>query len=132
MKSAVGVLLLVGVLALAQAFPGGARDSAESTEIDAGRDKHKVMVLLPPARRNIFDEFGDEDDSSDEEFSMPGMWNPWNPFPDIFTKMQETLKRVRAEMAAALASQLEHAGGLTPWGKIPEGANTTSTTKLLN
>lgn len=35
---------------------------------------------------------------------------------------------MKAQMAAALNGF--KVGNLTPWGKIPEGANTTSTTKV--
>lgn len=128
MKSVYGVVLLVCFLALAHGFPGANRESAESSESD---DKTDGVVLVLP-RRNIFDDLGDDDEPS---MGMPGMWHPFrfdnSPFDGLFTRMQEAMNRARAEMAAALASQLGQVGGLTPWGKIPEGANTTSTTKII-
>jgi len=130
-KIVFGVILLAGLIALAQAFPGVSRDSAESTEINDNGKKDGVVIILPP-RGSIFDD--SEDDDDDEASDVPSLWHPFrfnkNSFQDIFSRMQETMNRIRAEMAAALAAQLGQ-GGLTPWGKIPEGANTTSTTKII-
>jgi hypothetical protein len=40
------------------------------------------------------------------------------------------INKIRAQMAAALAGQMNQSG-LSLWKKIPEGANSTSTTKVF-
>lgn len=49
---------------------------------------------------------------------------------NFFLFFLETFEKIKAQMAAALSGF--KVGSLTPWGKIPEGANTTSTTKVNN
>jgi hypothetical protein len=125
MKIVYGVVLLATLFALAHGFPGAARDSAESTEDKSGQDG---VVLVVPSRSRIFEDMDDDD-----EPSMPGFWHPFrfdsSPFDSMFTRMQEAMNRIRNEMATALSSRFPQ--GLTPWGKVPEGANTTSTTKII-
>lgn len=129
MKTVYGVVLLASLLALAHSFPGAQRESADSSESEENNDG--VVLVIPVGRRqSIFDRINDDD-----EPSMPGMWHPLrfdnSPFDSLFTRMQDAMNRIRAEMAAALSSRLGQIGGLTPWGKLPEGANTTSTTKVI-
>lgn len=123
MKSVYGVVLLATLFALAHGFPGAARESVDSDEDKSGPDG---LVLVVPSFR-VFEDSKDDDDDS-------GFWHPFrfetSPFDGLFTRMQEAMNRIRAEMATALASRLGQ-GQLTPWGKVPEGANTTSTTKII-
>ncbi|XP_058806299.1 icarapin-like [Phymastichus coffea] len=132
MRSVCGAVLMLGLIALARGFPGAGRD-ASSSEVDDS--KNDGVVLLMP-HRGIFDAFDDDDDSDADDDTMgTSMWPPFhfnsNPFNDLFVRMQDAMNKIRAQMAAALHGQFGQAG-LTPWGKIPEGANTTSTTKVID
>ncbi|XP_011501055.1 PREDICTED: icarapin-like [Ceratosolen solmsi marchali] len=126
MRSFHVLFLLSSCIALAHTFPGANRDSIESMEI---KDKDDGVVLVVPVRKNIFDEQTDE-----EKPLTTSLWRPFrfdsSPFDGLMIRMQMAINKIRAEMAAALASQLRHSN-LTPWGKIPEGANSTSTTKVI-
>lgn len=126
MKNTLAVVLIVSFLGVTLAYPGklasqsANRDVDESADLD---DQNDGVVLVLPALRSVL-----EDDDS------VGSWHPFqfdsNPFDSFYTRMQEMMQKLREQMASALANRFGQ-GGLTPFGKIPEGANTTSTTKIV-
>lgn len=126
MKAEYVAVLLASLLALALAHPGVTRDSSAAESSETDELKGDGVVLMLPARHSVFDE-------AEVDEPLPGYWHSFrfsNPFDGLFTRMQETMNRIRAQMEATLAGQMGQ-GGLTPWGKVPEGANTTSTTKVI-
>ncbi|XP_024943767.1 icarapin-like [Cephus cinctus] len=65
-----------------------------------------------------------------DTFQSPGFYIPFsiNPFNGFLTGI---MKRLREQMSSIL-SRIPESGIVSPWGKIPEGANTTSTTKIVD
>ncbi|XP_053994450.1 icarapin-like [Hylaeus anthracinus] len=132
MKTFVGVLLVAACLvACAHSFPGG-RD----TDNDERKNLDTVLVLPSDTRDRFIRQmpFGIPDlslDDSDENptWSWPGMFRT-SHFDDWYASMQAFMKRLSDQMAGILSDLPEDGIGLA--GKIPEGANTTSTTKIID
>ncbi|XP_015509604.1 icarapin-like [Neodiprion pinetum] len=116
MKSAFRLLIFASALfAVAFAYPGARSASSESDE-----DFEKVGPILVLSD-DLEDGFGGSFFSS----------FPNNPFDGFLTRMQNMMKRLREQVAASLPD-LGSSDGLYDIPKIPEGANTTSTTKVIN
>ncbi|KAK0181277.1 hypothetical protein PV327_003570 [Microctonus hyperodae] len=113
------------------------RDDSDKTDDVANVD----TVLIIPSFENGFGRSGfglgridvDDDDDDDDEDDIP--FNPFhfnfrpihNPFSGIWENLQNTMKRLRDQM-----SRIPTPGISYPFGKIPEGANKTSTTKIID
>ncbi|XP_076231593.1 icarapin-like [Calliopsis andreniformis] len=128
-----GVLLVAACLvACAHSFPG-ARDSDESEE---KKNVDTVLVLPSDTRERFirpmafdFPDMSFDDSLESPTWSWPTMFRS-NPFDGWYSSMQGLMKRLKEQMAGILSRIPEQ--GVVPWGKIPEGANTTSTTKIIN
>ncbi|XP_012281077.1 icarapin-like [Orussus abietinus] len=121
MKVVFGVALAVVFLAAtAHAFPAQGQLYGDNV----GKNVDTLLVLPEGSLGS-----GLEDDS--EEF--PYFFNSFRPpsFLDFFSGMQEALLRLRAQMADML-SKVPHGGFIGTPGELPEGANTTSTTKIID
>ncbi|KAJ8672704.1 hypothetical protein QAD02_003964, partial [Eretmocerus hayati] len=107
-------------------------DSAESAESDE-KNAGEVVLLFPdfPSSR-LGGVFGDMNDDDSNPLAGSGFWDPFYP------RLQEVINQFRAQMAAAFAGMKPGSlmpGSLSPWGssgQLPEGANSTSTTKVIN
>jgi hypothetical protein len=123
------VFVLVGMLAIAQCFPGVPRDSDESSESD--KANADTILILPDLQRNSFQpSFVIPDIEDDDDAFNPFRSNTY-PLSGILKSMQNAMNKLRDQMSGVL-SGFHGSGELTPWGKVPEGANTTSTTKVID
>ncbi|XP_033225334.1 icarapin-like [Belonocnema kinseyi] len=131
-------VLFVATLFILNAYaaPRVAPDSAESSEASDKKNTDTVLVL--PGRGNVFSS-SVFDLPAEEEFEDDGLegfpgssYFPFrsNVFDGFFSSMQNAMNRLREQMAGVLAGQIGQ--GIGPWGNIPEGANTTSTTKIID
>ncbi|KAK0177771.1 hypothetical protein PV328_001785 [Microctonus aethiopoides] len=134
MKSQLVILVLVGFLAFAHCFPGATRNRDESDKTDDLSNVDTVLII--PSFDNGFGRSGfglGRIDLDDDEDATP--FNPFhfnfrpihNPFSGIWENLQNTMKRLRDQM-----SRLPTSGISYPFGKIPESANKTSTTKIID
>lgn len=133
MKTLSGVLFVAACLfACAHSFPGVRdSDSDEKRNVD-------TVLLLPPDAGNRFirplGAFNFPDTSFEDSDSMESPTWTWNNlfrsnFLDgWYSSIQAQMKRLRDQMAGILSRIPEQD---MPWSKIPEGANTTSTTKII-
>lgn len=131
------VLLAASFVAFTYGFPGVGRDDASASAESDEKKNVDTVLILPPGSRNRFGrpvmdlpDISDMDDTSMEEY--PSYFNPFmsNPFDGFLTRMQDFMTRFREQMAGILSRIPDDA--VSPWGKIPEGANTTSTTKIID
>lgn len=134
MKRSLSFIVVASLIALAHGFPRVPRDESESSEpINPNTD---TLLVLPGAKfpiRPIFTGLPSlNDDEDDEPLGLFGGFgrNPFrsNPFDGLLTSLQNAMNKLREQMEGPLSG----IGGLAPWGKIPEGANTTSTTKVID
>ncbi|CAK9825540.1 unnamed protein product [Anthophora retusa] len=132
MKTLGGVLLVAACfVACTHSFPGARdKDSEERKNVD-------TVLLLPSEMRDRFrpmTAFDFPDTSFDDSLESPTWtWNSLfrsNFFDGWYSSIQAHIKKLRDEMAGILSRIPEQ--GVIPWGKIPEGANTTSTTKIID
>ncbi|KAI4497128.1 hypothetical protein M0802_007874 [Mischocyttarus mexicanus] len=83
------------------------------------------MEVYDRPRIPNFPDFNDSD----------GSW-PWflpsSSFQYLSKTLQETINRLRDQMANIASHFPSNTGFSTPWSKIPVGGNTTSTTKIIN
>lgn len=134
MKTLSGVLFVAACLfACAHSFPG-VRDSSDSDE----KRNVDTVLLLPSDTGNRFIgpfAFNFPDMSSEDSDSLDNPTWTWNNlfrsnFLDgWYSSIQAQMKRLRDQMAGILSRIPEQD---VPWSKIPEGANTTSTTKIID
>ncbi|XP_068987905.1 icarapin-like [Bombus flavifrons] len=134
MKTFAEVLLVVACfVAYTHSFPGARNaDTSDKNNVD-------TVVVLPSdvgsqMMSAAFD-FPDVSFDSDSDSLESPTWN-WNRlfrsnFLDgWYSSLQAHMKRIRDQMAGIL-SRIP-GDGVVNWSKIPEGANTTSTTKIIN
>ncbi|KOC71076.1 Icarapin-like, partial [Habropoda laboriosa] len=102
------------------------RDSDERKDVD-------TVLLLPSDARDRFIRpmaaFDFPDTSFDDSLESPS-WIRWNFFDTWYSSIQATIKKWREDMSRILSRIPDH--GIVSLGKIPEGANTTSTTKIID
>ena len=131
MKTLVSVLLVASCLvACTHSFPGLRND--DSDEI---KNVDTVLVLGSDAQGSLLRPVVDFSDLSfDESAENPTWsWPSWfrtNPFDSLNSSVQAMMKRLREQMIGIVSGIPEE--GVVPWGKIPDGANTTSTTKIVD
>jgi len=141
MKSPLFSVFIVAsvMVAIAHCLPRATRDRKAAGEEFEGVD----TVLVLPNRGNPFMrpslQVPDLSDFSDDSDSFEG-YNPFginfnplrnNPLDGFLESMQSVMNRIREQMAGVL-SGLPGQGAFAPWGQIPEGGNTTSTTKIID
>ncbi|XP_034190192.1 icarapin-like [Osmia lignaria lignaria] len=135
MKTLSGVLLVAAcLLASTHGFPG-ARDS------DSDEEKNSDTILLLPNGSSVrfmrpyggagFPDMSFEDSDSVENptWTWNGMFRS-NFLDGWYSRIQAHMKRLRDQIAGILSRIPEE--GVVPSVKIPEGANTTSTTKIID
>ncbi|CAL7944537.1 unnamed protein product [Xylocopa violacea] len=129
----VGVVLLVvaSLVASAYCFPG-ARDNSNSDE--KGLDT--VLVLPSDTRDRVLGGSVDFLDGMglDDSLENP-LWNFSNLFRSSimdrwYSNLQANMKKLRDQLVGIFSRIPEE--GTVNWSKIPEGANTTSTTKIID
>lgn len=137
MKTLSAVLFVTACLvACTHSFPGG-RDSND----DEKKTMDTVLVLPSEAKylfpRSLgafnYPSISFEDSDSDSIENPTWAWS--NLFRSNFldrwySQVQDKMKRLRDQMAGILSHIPEQ--GVVPFGKIPDGANTTSTTKVID
>jgi len=143
MKSA---LLLLTLVALAQCHPGSKRETELSEERDesnsGNKDTDTVLVLSDRGASNLFPNrptFNfpsgfEDDDSFESAFGNSGFFrNPFrgNPFDGFLAGMESAMTKLREQMSSIL-TRLPDQSGFPSIGKIPDGANTTSTVKVID
>lgn len=133
MKSQLVILVLVSLVAFAHCFPDGKRDNEKAGRPNFDNSNVDTVLILPGLDTGFGrPTFGFDNDDSDADDDRP--FNPFNfspihnPFGGFFDSLQSTMKRLREQMM----SRLPTVGTLYPFNKIPEGANTTSTTKVID
>ncbi|XP_066592459.1 icarapin-like [Prorops nasuta] len=139
MKLYLATILLTCLLACTQAYPGSTKESTDSNESVDKKDVETVLVLPSGNSGSSWNipsigdssEFFNDDDY--EDAYNPFSFNPFNsnPFDGLMTRMQDAMRKLREQMTGILSRIPEH-DGVGPFGKIPEGANTTSTTKIVD
>ncbi|XP_076749420.1 icarapin-like [Xylocopa sonorina] len=128
----VGVVLLVvaSFVASTYSFPG-ARDNGNNEE--KGMDT--VLVLPSNTRDRVISRADDFlEPALDDSFEDP-VWNLSNLFRSSimdrwYSDLQANMRRLRDHLAGIFSRIPEE--GTVNWSKIPEGANTTSTTKIID
>ena len=131
MKTLASVLLVAACfVACTHSFPGlRDDDSDENKNVDTvlvlGSDKQDS--LLRPVID--FSDLSFDESSENPTWSWPG-WFRTNPFDSLHSGVQAMMKRLREQMIGIVSGIPEE--GVVPWGKIPDGANTTSTTKIVD
>ncbi|XP_076181980.1 icarapin-like [Ptiloglossa arizonensis] len=75
------------------------------------------------------DDMGFDDSEEMPTWSWSSLFRS-HPLDGFYSSMQNIMKRWREQMAGILSRIPEQ--GVVPWSKIPDGANTTSTTKVIN
>lgn len=157
MKTLVVALLVAACLAACVHGYPGSRDSSSSSsssssslssslsssssdESDEKKNVDMVLVLPPEARRHFGRPVLDMGDSSDIDDSFEGLFPSYpyfrNPlsspgfFDSFLQSMESRMKRFWEQMAGILSRVPDR--DVVSWGKIPEGANTTSTTKIID
>ncbi|XP_046734272.1 icarapin-like [Diprion similis] len=116
MKSAFSLLIFASALfAVAFAYPGARSASPESDE----KSEQVLPIIIVPE---------DLDDCCGSRFFSSFSDNPLDGF---LTRMQNMMKTLREQVAASLPG-FSNSDDLYDLPKIPEGANTTSTTKVIN
>ncbi|XP_015435883.1 PREDICTED: icarapin-like [Dufourea novaeangliae] len=131
MKILVGVLFAACFVACVHSFPGS-RDS-DSDESDNAR----TLLVLPPESKDRFirpipfdlSDMSLEDSLEAPSWGWPNMFRS-NPFGGWYSRMHEYITSLRERVSDILSRIPED--GVVSWGKIPEGANTTSTTKIID
>lgn len=128
MRLLVSVLLVSALLvACARAFP--AFDSSEESE---ERKNVDTVVVLPKLGMDLFGRPRISDIPDTSSFDVDDSDSYTNVYLGFLRQtLQEMLKKLRDEMSD-LASRLPSGPSfIRPW-KTPEGANTTSTTKIID
>lgn len=129
MKSFAVALLVACFVACAHSFPGVTDESSEK-----GKDIDTVLVLPSEFKERLAFSLG-EPDSSFDDSNESSLWN-WptlfrsNVLDGWYSSVQAQMKRLRDQMADILSHISEQ--GDVSWSKIPEGANTTSVTKVID
>ncbi|KAF7993860.1 hypothetical protein HCN44_011129 [Aphidius gifuensis] len=137
MKSIFGVFVVVCFIAVVHSFPGVPRDSNESDKKSNG----ETILILPGLHENPFHgdsfqpsfSFSDLTDDGDSDEDSLG----YHPFrfnfdsSSFFKRMQDTMKNLEAQLANSF-SHIPKPGSLLPWGNVPDGANSTSTKKVID
>ncbi|XP_006610580.1 icarapin-like isoform X1 [Apis dorsata] len=131
-----GVLFIAAwFIACTHSFPG-ARDEDSKEE----RKNVDTVLILPSHERDqmmaaTFDfpslSFEDSDESSNWNWNTllrPNFLDGW--YQTLQSAISAHMKKVREQMAGILSRIPEQ--GVVNWNKIPEGANTTSTTKIID
>ncbi|KAL2711982.1 icarapin-like [Vespula squamosa] len=104
-----------------------------SEESDEKKNVDTVLVL-PGSGMDMFDRprIPGLSDSSDSDES----WSLFRPstvnFDSLRQSLHEMMKQLRKQIADIASSFPLNPEFVTRWNKIPEGANTTSTTKVIN
>lgn len=131
MKTLAGVLLVAACfVACTHSFPGLRDDDS-----DENKNVDTVLVLGSDKQDSLLRPVIDFSDMSFDEsaenpiWSWPG-WFKTNPFDSLQSSVQAMMKRLREQMIGIVSGISEE--GVVPWGKIPDGANTTSTTKIVD
>ncbi|XP_043512716.1 icarapin-like [Frieseomelitta varia] len=131
MKIFAGALLIAACfVAYTHSFPG-----ARDTDTSERKNVDSVLVLPADTRDQMLSATFDFPDVSFEDSLEDSAWN-WNRwfrsnlFDGLYSNLQAQMKRLRDQMAGILSHIPEQ--GVVNWSKIPEGANTTSTTKVIN
>ncbi|XP_012350049.1 icarapin-like isoform X2 [Apis florea] len=127
-----GVLFVAAwFIACTHSFPG-----AREEDNKEDRKNMDTVLILPKSERDqmmaaTFDfpslSFEDSDESSNWNWNTllrPNFLDGW------YQTLQTHMKKVREQMAGILSRIPEQ--GVVNWNKIPEGANTTSTTKIID
>ncbi|XP_043278634.1 icarapin-like [Venturia canescens] len=126
------------MVAIAHCFPGPMRPDLEDNDED-GPDSVLVMpgrnpfsLYRPFFRISEFPSFDDDSKASSPEDPFDADF-PWreSSFGGFFDGLQGLMNRIQKQMADVLSS-LPRPGSFGPGGRIPEGGNTTSTTKIIN
>ncbi|XP_015126723.1 icarapin-like [Diachasma alloeum] len=135
MKRSLSFIVVASLLALAHGFPRVPHGDSDSSE--SAIPNTDTILVLPNNRfpmRPIFTDLSlldddNADDNADESLGFFGR-NPFsvNPFKGFLTGMQNAMNKLTEQMAGSLS----RIGGPVSWDKIPEGANTTSTTKVID
>ncbi|XP_043684309.1 icarapin-like [Vespula pensylvanica] len=116
-------------LAFSYAFP--AFDTSEESDEKKNVD---TVLILPGSDMDMFGRpnIPGLSDSSDSDES----WSLFRPssvnFDYLRQSLRELMKRLRDHMADMASNFPLNSEFVTRWNKIPEGANTTSTTKIIN
>ena len=131
MKTLASVLLIAACfVACTNSFPGLRDDDS-----DENKNVETVLVLGSDKQDSLLRPVIDFSDLSFDEsaenpiWSWPG-WFKTNPFDSLHLSVQAMMKRLREQMIGIVSGIPEE--GVVPWGKIPDGANTTSTTKIVD
>ncbi|XP_034942846.1 icarapin-like [Chelonus insularis] len=122
MKSLLAIFVLVSLLAFAHCFPGLPRENVED-EGDGRPRTHQVELIYPEPKNfdNDRDTFG--------LFPFSFNWRPIRfDFSPRFGSLRDLMK-----MMTDLFNDVPSFDDMKPFGgKIPEGANTTSITKIVD
>lgn len=133
MKTFGSVLLVAACfVACTHSFPG-ARDS----ESDESKNTDTILVLPSDTKDRLmspmafdFPDMSFDDSIENPTWNWPGLFRS-NPFDGWYTRMEAMMKKLR-EQVAGILSRTVNEEGTVAWSKIPEGANTTSTTKIID
>ncbi|XP_046831750.1 icarapin-like [Vespa crabro] len=122
-------IIVTCFLAFSYAFP--AFDTSEESDEKKNVD---TVLILPGSEMDMFGRphIPGLSDSSDSDES----WSLFRPstvnFDYLRQSLQDLMNRLRNQMANIASTFPLNTGFVTRWNKIPEGANTTSTTKIIN
>ncbi|XP_017877098.1 icarapin-like [Ceratina calcarata] len=128
MKILSGVLLVaVCLVASTHAFPG-VRDA------DSDEKKVDTVLILPSDQLMGATDFDDTDSAENPFWGWNSMIrsNLMDRWYSNIQAMKAQMRRLANMMAAGILSSISDEDTGSPWIKIPEGANTTSTTKVVD
>lgn len=137
MKNFFRAFLLAAVfVAVARCFPGATQRNTEDSAEKSGQDTVLVLPQQNPFSLGAIGSSDDDDDDADDGlggFTSPGLYYPFrtNPLDGFMSSMQHYMDRLRAQMASVL-TRIPEQSFFNPWARVPEGANTTSTTKIID
>lgn len=123
MRAFGGVLLVAAcLLASAIAYPGVSRDASDSDKADESGRPDTVLVLSGRPSRNIFGEdFSDRTADDDSSYF----------FPMSISSMEESWQDFMAGIRQRMRDLMMNMSGMINFS-VPEGANTTSTVKIID
>ncbi|XP_063982779.1 icarapin-like [Diachasmimorpha longicaudata] len=131
MKRSLSFLVVAALVALAHGLPRVPQDEVDSSE-SANPNVDSILVRSSynsPIGAIYSDIPSLDDDDVDEPLGLFGR-NSFaaSPFEGFLTGMQRAMVKLREQMAGSLGG----ISRLVPWAKVPEGANTTSTTQVID